>query len=229
MPKKIMALYDSLTFMTQSQNIVWPGGTGVGKSGLASSFLIHATGLVLVDRSFVWTAPGARRQLRLSLSYYDMRVAKLSEVPAREVRSPQGKYHLVRQSISQALGGLKDVGTWGGGHPFDVEYFRQPSGAVNFPFHAHSAQWEMYIFVKGRGSVRGPESTIAIEEGQSIIFKPGEAHQILNTSENELCYFVVADHCLADVITYSDTGKWVIKPQQKCFILTETSYYEPAD
>ena len=27
--KKIMALYDSLTFMTQSQNIVWLGGTGV--------------------------------------------------------------------------------------------------------------------------------------------------------------------------------------------------------
>ena len=40
--KKIMALYDSLTFMTQSQNIVWLGGTGVGKSGLATSFLIHA-------------------------------------------------------------------------------------------------------------------------------------------------------------------------------------------
>src|ERR1700756_1442721 len=35
--KKIMALYDSLTFMTQSQNIVWLGGTGVGKSGLATS------------------------------------------------------------------------------------------------------------------------------------------------------------------------------------------------
>jgi DNA replication protein DnaC len=27
---------------TQSQNIVWLGGTGVGKSGLATSFLIHA-------------------------------------------------------------------------------------------------------------------------------------------------------------------------------------------
>jgi DNA replication protein DnaC len=28
--------------MTQSQNIVWLGGTGVGKTGLATSFLIHA-------------------------------------------------------------------------------------------------------------------------------------------------------------------------------------------
>jgi len=59
------------------------------------------------------------------------------------------------------------------------------------PFHAHFAQWEMHIFLQGRGSVRGPESTIAIEAGQSIIFSPGEPHQILNTGENELSYFVV--------------------------------------
>jgi len=40
--KRIMALYDSLEYMTHSQNIVWLGGTGVGKTGLAVSFLTHA-------------------------------------------------------------------------------------------------------------------------------------------------------------------------------------------
>jgi DNA replication protein DnaC len=40
--KKIMALYDSCDFMTNSQNIIWLGGTGCGKTGLATSFLIHA-------------------------------------------------------------------------------------------------------------------------------------------------------------------------------------------
>jgi DNA replication protein DnaC len=40
--KKVMALYDSLSYMTQSQNIIWLGGTGVGKTGLATSFLTHA-------------------------------------------------------------------------------------------------------------------------------------------------------------------------------------------
>ena len=70
---------------------------------------------------------------------------------------------------------------------------------------------------------------MSVEEGQSIIFRPGEAHQILNTSENELCFFVVADHCLADVVTYPDTGKWFIIPPHKSFILTETSYFEPGD
>jgi DNA replication protein DnaC len=40
--KRIMALYDSLTYMTQKQNLIWLGGTGCGKTGLATSFLIHA-------------------------------------------------------------------------------------------------------------------------------------------------------------------------------------------
>jgi len=40
--KKIMALYDSLGYLTHSQNIIWLGGTGCGKTGLATSFLTHA-------------------------------------------------------------------------------------------------------------------------------------------------------------------------------------------
>ena len=40
--KKIMALYDSLGYMSQSQNLLWLGATGCGKTGLATSFLIHA-------------------------------------------------------------------------------------------------------------------------------------------------------------------------------------------
>ena len=40
--KKILALYDSLGFMQNNQNIIWLGRTGCGKTGLATSFLIHA-------------------------------------------------------------------------------------------------------------------------------------------------------------------------------------------
>ena len=39
--KMIMALYESFD-MKSSQNIIWLGPTGAGKSGLATSFLIHA-------------------------------------------------------------------------------------------------------------------------------------------------------------------------------------------
>jgi DNA replication protein DnaC len=40
--KKILALYDSMTFLHDKQNIIWLGGTGCGKTGLATSFLIQA-------------------------------------------------------------------------------------------------------------------------------------------------------------------------------------------
>jgi DNA replication protein DnaC len=40
--KLVMALYDSLEYMSASQNIIWLGPTGCGKTGLATSFLTHA-------------------------------------------------------------------------------------------------------------------------------------------------------------------------------------------
>ena len=40
--KKIMALYGTLSYLTHSQNIIWMGGPGVGKTGLATSFLTQA-------------------------------------------------------------------------------------------------------------------------------------------------------------------------------------------
>ena len=40
--KKVLALYDSFDYMTKHQNIIWIGPTGVGKTGLATAFLMHA-------------------------------------------------------------------------------------------------------------------------------------------------------------------------------------------
>jgi DNA replication protein DnaC len=40
--KKVLALYDTLGYMKHNQNIIWLGGTGCGKTGLATAFLIHA-------------------------------------------------------------------------------------------------------------------------------------------------------------------------------------------
>lgn len=40
--KLIMAMYDSFEYLEKSRGIIWLGPTGVGKSGLATSFLVHA-------------------------------------------------------------------------------------------------------------------------------------------------------------------------------------------
>jgi len=40
--KLVLSLFDSFDYMTKVQNILWIGPTGCGKTGLATSFLIHA-------------------------------------------------------------------------------------------------------------------------------------------------------------------------------------------
>jgi uncharacterized cupin superfamily protein len=156
-----------------------------------------------------------------------MHQANLASIPEQESRSPKGRYHLFRRNISEAVGGKKDVGTWDGGHPFDLEWVRLPAGAANFPFHSHAAQWELYVFVSGQGEVRGPAGNVAVQAGDHVIFPPGEAHQIRNPGGADLVYYVIADQHPADVSHYPDSGEWGIKPQRKHFAMTETPYYQP--
>jgi len=45
--KKILSLYDAFDYMTKTQNMIFIGPTGTGKTGLATAFLIHA-----IDRGY---------------------------------------------------------------------------------------------------------------------------------------------------------------------------------
>ncbi|MEA1883281.1 MAG: ATP-binding protein [Thermotogota bacterium] len=39
--KKVLTIYDSFDYMSKSQNIIWIGPTGTGKTGLATAFLMQ--------------------------------------------------------------------------------------------------------------------------------------------------------------------------------------------
>src|SRR6516164_6061089 len=66
-------------------------------------------------------------------------------------KSPVGSFQVIRRQMSVALGGKRDIGAWGGGHPFDVELAIIPAGKKNYPYHSHAAQTEYYIIVSGAG------------------------------------------------------------------------------
>ena len=52
--KKILNIYDSFDYMSKNQDIIWIGGPGVGKSGLATSFLIQAINKEYTGRFIVF-------------------------------------------------------------------------------------------------------------------------------------------------------------------------------
>ena len=149
-----------------------------------------------------------------------------NQIEWTEQKSPKGKYHLFRRHLSLAMGGKKDAGTWGGGHPFDLELTRVPPGKTNWPYHAHAAQWEMYIILSGRGQVRTTGGEIEVGPGDCFINPPGEPHQMRNTGTEDLIFYVIADNPPADVGTYPDSNKWFAKPQRKAFEITEVDYYK---
>lgn len=126
-----------------------------------------------------------------------------------------------------ALGGKKDQGLWGGGHPFDVELARLPTGKKNFPFHAHAAQWEHYIILSGSGRfLDSAKEWHKVEAGDHIVCPPGEAHLLENDGREELVYYVISDHHPADITTYPNTNKRQLKPEYRIVKTTESDYYQ---
>lgn len=139
------------------------------------------------------------------------------EIPWEERRSPGGKYNLFRKELSIALGSPRHTGTWGGGHPFDVELTRVPAGALNWPLHSHDTQWEFFVVLEGSAELRAGEETVEIVSGDCFMIPPGTARHIHNSGEADLVYFVIADNPVSDVVYYPDSDKWQVKPRNVYF------------
>ena len=106
-------------------------------------------GCLSVEKTFRPATPNRPQRA----TAYAMTRTHTEDLPWTAQNSPKGKYGIQRRSVSQAAGGQKDIGTWGGGHPFDLEIHRIPPGKINFPLHEHSAQWEAYYILSGSGEV----------------------------------------------------------------------------
>ena len=139
-----------------------------------------------------------------------MNKINLARVPIESSRSPKGRFRRSRQDISRALTGVNGLGKSGLRQPFEVELVRVPAGAVNWPYHSHSAQWELYLIIAGRGQVRTPDGVSELREGDCLVHPPGEPHHITNTGASDLVYYVVADDPPSDVCHYPDTNTWAL-------------------
>lgn len=110
-------------------------------------------------------------------------------------------------------------------HPFDVEIARIPPGVKVCPYHSHSAQWEFYHVVSGTGSVRHDEGTTPVEAGDAFVFKPGEAHQLVNDGTEDLVYYCIADNPVGESCHYPDSGKWLVQSPERRLMRSESIDY----
>lgn len=154
-----------------------------------------------------------------------MKKINTSKIRWTKYSSPGGKYQLSWKQISEKLGDARNA--WPkGGHPFNVELNQLPPGKAACPFHSHTTQWELFMIVSGRGTVRAGNRKHAVEAGDAFMHPPGEAHQIINTGRQDLIFYIVADNPPVDIFHYPDAGKWGLRPHGKYFRMAEADYYD---
>jgi uncharacterized cupin superfamily protein len=141
--------------------------------------------------------------------------------------SPKKKYTNFSKLISEALGREPESTDLNKRHPFDVEIARLPAGKILCPYHSHSAQWEFYHVISGRGQVRHEGGLTEIEPGDAFLFKPGEAHTLINHSEGDLTYYVISNNPIGESWHYPDSKKWSVSSPERCVIRSEPiDYFE---
>jgi len=141
--------------------------------------------------------------------------------------SPKGKFVGAGKEISEELGRKPLSTDMKERHPFDVEVCRISPGMAPYPYHSHSAQWEFYHVITGKGVVRDAEGTTAIEAGDAFIFEPGQPHQLTNNSSEDLVLFVVADNPIGESCYYPDSKKWLVRsPERRLLRGDALEYYE---
>ncbi len=159
-----------------------------------------------------------------------MKKVNTHKIPEEDWESPTGKFGGYSREISVALGRKPQSTDLRLRHPFDVEIQRIPPGKISCPYHSHSAQWEFYHVISGRGQVRHEDGMADIEEGDAFIFEPGQPHQLINNSDADLVFYVVADNPIGESCYYPDSKKWLVRSPDRAIIRSENlEYYDGED
>ena len=137
-----------------------------------------------------------------------MRTVNINQIKEDPWQSPGRKYAASFKGISEALGREPASLDLSKRHPFDLEWNRVPPGKCNFPYHAHSAQWELYLVVSGKGTVRHKGGKTEVIPGDAFIFGPDEPHQLINSGDEDFIFYVIADNPIGESAYYPDSGKW---------------------
>ncbi len=154
-----------------------------------------------------------------------MRKINIKDIEEETWTSPKGKFACAGKCVSIALG-RKELSTdLSERHPFDLEIMRLEPGQIPYPYHQHSAQWEMYHVISGKGVVRHKDGTTPIEAGDAFIFGPDEPHQLRNTGSEDLIVYIIADNPIGESAYYPDSKKWLVRSPERRLMRSEPLDY----
>jgi uncharacterized cupin superfamily protein len=82
-------------------------------------------------------------------------------------------------------------------------------GSKLWPYHAHHANEEWLIVLRGKPTLRTPEGEQDLREGDVVCFPRGTdgAHQISNRTEAPIRVLMLSSMIDPDIVEYLDTGK----------------------
>jgi uncharacterized cupin superfamily protein len=158
-----------------------------------------------------------------------MNKINIANVAEEAWTSAKGTFSGIYKGISIALGRDPESTDLRRRHPFDVELCRIPPHKKNCPYHSHGAQFEFYMIIAGKGLVRDEQGQTAIQAGDSFFFQPGEAHQLINDSDEDLVLYVIADNPIGDSCFYPDSKKWCVTSPDVQFIRSEPLSFEDGE
>ena len=79
-----------------------------------------------------------------------------------------------------------------------------PAGRAAYPYHFHYADEELIMVMRGTPTLRTPEGSRELEEGEALRFPVGEpgAHQLVNRSEESVTFLAISSHGRPDIVEY---------------------------
>lgn len=110
------------------------------------------------------------------------------------------KFSACRAQVSARIGAQK----------LGYAVIRLKPGKRAWPYHAHYVIEEMFYVISGQGTLRHADQEFSIKAGDFICAPadPQQPHQIINTSDAELCYMALGTQDHTDVFLYPDSGKY---------------------
>jgi uncharacterized cupin superfamily protein len=139
--------------------------------------------------------------------------------------SPKGKFAGAGKDLSEALGWDAQGADARARHPFAVEILRIAAGQTPYLYHSHAAQWEFYHVISGKGLARDETGKTPIVAGDAFMFAPGEAHQLVNDSSDDLILYVIADNPIGESCYYPDSRKWLVRSPERRLLRGEALDY----